>query len=436
MRTILSIIALFSLVQIHAQHIEPAIGREKAGGELYIYPTEELAAQRNGAENNTYTTHIEKWEQQQNKFMAHFTMPFAWLNRRVLLHMDSGSAPYTLRVNGREIYRSTDASNVACYNITKVAKEGRNTVEVELEESSSVAQLEDWRKDNKPYPGNVRIVCPPMIHIRDVLVATHQNEGNEALGIAQIGIVVKTGALNPRSSKIHYSLLDPQGEEVVHGAQNIQLELRGEDTLYFVGHIPYEQLWTPQRPMQYTLRLKTEYNGRVLEHLDLPLGFRTLSLDAKGNMLLNNQPVELRLKEVQPSMSDAEIDAVRQEGFTIVRLLPGDVRRGLLDYCDKTGLLVIAQAPIDTHKSGLSRKKGGNPSNDPQWKDEFIARAENSFHVTKRHPSVVAFSMAYRSANGINLYETYLNMKQLGDERPVVYFEAEGEWNHDRLLVK
>ena len=38
--------------------------------------------------------------------------------------------------------------------------------------------------------------------------------------------------------------------------------------------------------------------------------------------------------------------------------------------------------------------------------------------------------------NGINLYESYLNMKKSGDPRPFIYPDAAGEWNSDKLEMQ
>ena len=91
---------------------------------------------------------------------------------------------------------------------------------------------------------------------------------------------------------------------------------------------------------------------------------------------------------------------------------------------------------MDTRRSGDSRRVGGNPSNDPAWREAYAERAANSYHTTKLHPSVIAFSLATHSANGINLYESYLAMKRLHETRPFVYPEAGGEWNSDPLPLE
>ena len=47
-----------------------------------------------------------------------------------------------------------------------------------------------------------------------------------------------------------------------------------------------------------------------------------------------------------------------------------------------------------------------------------------------------AFALATQSANGINLYESYLNMKRFGDSRPFIYPDAGGEWDSDKLAME
>lgn len=78
-------------------------------------------------------------------------------------------------------------------------------------------------------------------------------------------------------------------------------------------------------------------------------------------------------------------------------------------------------------------RREATPSNDPQWLDAYLDRTQQHYHAVKRHPSIVAFSLARESANGINLYESYLRLKELEPDRPVIYTESGGEWNSDRL---
>ena len=219
------------------------------------------------------------------------------------------------------------------------------------------------------------------------------------------------------------------------GYKDIKLNMRGEDTLRFLARIPDSLLWNPEKTTRFTLRVKTQHEGRYMEYIEVPLGFRTVEVQ-NGQLAVNGTPVTLRTREIPAQASADEIAALRGQGYNTLKLLPGSVSPTLYDTCDTLGMYVIVQAPIDTRRSGESRRKGGNPSNDPEWQPAYLERTENSYHTTKRHPSVVAFALATQSANGINLYESYLNMKRFGDSRPFIYPDAGGEWDSDKLALE
>ena len=60
---------------------------------------------------------------------------------------------------------------------------------------------------------------------------------------------------------------------------------------------------------------------------------------------------------------------------------------------------------------------------------------DNSQQTAYQNVRSAAFSLAEDSANGINLYEGYLHLKGLEKERPVLYPDAGGEWNSDKLRL-
>ena len=433
MRTILSTLALFSLCGLCAQEYVPTYGRELPRGELLVYPSAEAAEAADGG-NNRYFTRLTEWSlEENNRFTTNFTVPFAWANRQVLLHVGRSTGDYEVLVNDRPAAYVADGNSPAEFNITKLTHEGRNKVEIRVVQPSPTAPLESWKENPEPMLGGIWLLSQPTMRIRDVVTKTRVGENGFAT--AEVAIAVKSEALNPRTSRIHYQLIAPSGENAAAGFKDLTLEMRGEDTVRFLARIPANELWTPELPTQYILRLKTQHEGRYVEFAELRMGFREVAVN-EGRLLLNGQPITLRVREVPGSLDENAIANLREAGYNTFRLLPGPVSEEFLEYCDEQGVCVIAQAPIDTSRSGDSRRKEGNPSNDPAWKEAYIERALNSYHTTKRHPSVVAFSLATRSSNGINLYESYLKMKQLGEQRPFIYPEAGGEWNSDQLLLE
>lgn len=550
MRYLLAIILLFSCRTLSAQEYTPTHGRDATRGTLIAYPTAaeatraaQLAAAHmeidatTGAtmdedvraaetmdndsairatdegtagttteadaramedEENAYCSRIGIWMQDGNIFSTTFIVPFAWANRQVLLHLGWVSAPYRMRVNGREVAYNANGNIAGEFNLTRHVREGRNTLEVVIADPSPVAVLESWKGDAMtPALGEAWVMSQPTLRLRDVVVKTWRTGGQGEGATAEIALVVKSEALNTRTSRIHYELFAPAeknvetgveretirkrgkgrnivtdkeaeadrkgtkhanratrkgsgmrdrgvetsadittGRVVETGHKDVTLDMRGEDTVRFLVHIPDTLLWRTDNPTHYTLRVKTQHEGRYVEYIELPLGFRSVEMLPDGGLSVNGTPQTLRACEVSPQIVLDELAGLREQGYNTLRLLPGVAPDALYEYCDRHGWYVIAQAPVDTSGSGASRRKGGNPSNDPSLTEAFIERTADSYHATKRHPSVIAFSPARASANGIGLYESYLNSKRFGDQRPFIYPDAAGEWNSDKLVVK
>ena len=434
MRTLLTTLTLLLLGgALRAQQYTPSYGRELPRGE--VVPSSVKFDADEPGEENRYVGSIDEWTQEDNRFTARFTVPFAWINRQIFLHVGHATADYEVRVNGRTVAYDNNGSAPAEYNLTKAVKEGANTLEIILSEPSKTALLESWSDDPAPSFGEVWLASQPTMYVRDVLVKSWRPNAAADFLTAEVGIVVKTASLNPRTSRIHYELLAPDGTSVLASHGDMTLDMRREDTLRFIARIPDTLQWSAARPQRWTLRLRTQYEGRNGEYLTFRPGFRTAEVD-KGRMLLNGKPVVLRAREVRPDIGAEEIAALRAQGYNTLHLLPGAVSESFYAMCDSLGVYVIATAPIDTRKSGSSRRRGGNLSNDPAWQGAFIERAADSYHTAKRHPSVIAFSLARTSENGVNLYETYLKMKGFDETRPFIYPDAAGEWNSDRVVWK
>lgn len=435
MRTILALLTLFSCCTLAAQPFSPTENREPPRGTTIPYASAQEAAAAPGS--HRYGAPVAGWEAVEGGWRAAFTVPFAWSNRQVMLSVENARADYELFVNGRRVGRNADGNTPADFNVTRCVREGRNEVEVRPADPSQVAALESWKEaESAAAPGTVRVTSPATMGVRDVLVQTRFVDEARSEARAEIGIVVRTYALNPRTVRLEYELLDPAGRVVTASFRELTLRMRGEDTVRLLAGVPDSLLWSPERPQRHTLRLRTQHEGRYVEHFSLPLGLRVVEFEA-GRLHLNGRPLDLRVREAEPTISAEDLRQLRKTGCNTLRLAAGIVPPRLCEACDTLGLCLIAQAPIDTRTGGPSRRTGGNPSNDPAWREAFLERVDNLYHTVKRHPSVIAFSIASpASANGICLYEAYLRLKSYGDPRPVLYPGAAGEWNDDALPIK
>lgn len=442
MKRILLIIPLFLILAATASAQEydspeyVSLGRELPRGNIVAYPTaEEAQALGGGAVASKYLRPVSGWvrteEADATVFTSKYVIPFVWLSRQAILYVDEASGAYEVMVNGKKVGYSSDAFVPAEFNVTKASKEDVNTVSIRILKDHWSRKMECFVQDREPRVGEVYVMSQPMIRVRDVVHNTQVDLKSEFANV-EMGLVVKTELLNPKTARIHYELIAPDTTVVTQGYKDVTLGMRGEDTVKFMAQIPYVLTWCADMPVRYRLNVKTQIEGRMAEYQSQMIGFRTVETDENGDFMINGIKTELFYRDFDPlTVTDKDIIAARVLKYNAVRFKMGAVPQNVYRMCDSLGMYVIAQVPINTSQSGPSRRRDGNPSNDPAWKAAYLDRAETTFRTTRSHASVIGYIMAEDSSNGINLYETYLRLKTLEQRRPVIYIEAAGEWNSD-----
>lgn len=373
-------------------------GRELPRTRTVSYPSAELARAQNTTLPSRYFQPLKEWSRQGGAWTTTFKVPFEWADRRPYLHIATAGSGYSVTVNGKEAGRNRSGATAAEFDLTGLAHEGINTLEIRLsgEDLLSAAASDVM--------GEVYIVSQPRVRIRDYVV-------NPLSDAVELGVIVKSHLLNPKTVRVYYSLLNPDGSAGPYGHRDADFEMKLEDTVRFFIPLPEPRLWSHEMPYLYTLDLKLQHEGRYTEYASYKIGLRTIAHDG-GRLIVNGRPVTL----------------TPDNTIHLHRPAPDSVYAA----ADRMGLYVIGTADINTSRLGNSRARGGNPSNDPQWEEDYIDRALTMYHTSQTHPSAAAFAIAENSANGYNLYESYLAMKSVEPSRPVLYLEG-GEWNSDTL---
>lgn len=343
----------------------------------YFQPLGEWVASKGILQSNVYTTT--------------FKVPFEWVDRRPFLHVGSASDRYAIEVNGKPVGNNGSHATAAEYDLSNLAKEGVNTLVITVFDGSKTPLNPAVEK---PFLSDVYVFAQPRVQIRDFVISPM----HEA---AELGVIVKSQLLNPKTVRVYYSLQNPDGTAGPYGHRDANFEMKLEDTVRFFVPLPDPQLWSHETPHLYTLNLKLQHEGRYTEYICQKIGLRNIALN-DGKMLVNGRPVTLTPDN------------------TLIINTP--VHDSIYAKADRAGIYVITTPDINTTRFGQSRVRGGNPSNDPQWAAAYIDRAVAAYSTVQTHPSAAIFTLAADgSANGYNLYESYLALKAIEPRRPIVY---------------
>lgn len=362
---------------------------------------------------------------------ANFGYLNAWMGRQVKLVVGSAPYPYSVVVNGKQVAYSPSGATPAKFNITRKLTQGVNRVELLYSDYSGRELIEGWSADTQRGVEGLYLISQPTLHIDDLWHSTTLSEGEQAT--ATVKVALRSTALGLQQGRVDYELLAPSGESLARGSRNVQAQLRGADTVTLSALISSSQLWSEDEPKFLKLNLINRRGGRVLERMSFDLGVRSVKLLDDKSLEVNGKPVQLRAKRVAADISQQELEEFKGEGYNTFVIDAGRYSEWIYRWADSVGAYLIPTAAINSSKGGDVITVGGNPSNDPAWREVYIERGEDVFHATKSHPSVIGFAIAQGSMNGDNLYQSYLNLKGIGDSRPTIYLDGGGEWNSDNI---
>ena len=366
-------------------------------------------------------------------YSTRFKVSYRWSDRVVLLRVEDATSSFEVTINGTTVGYSQAGHGRTEFDLTKLCQENYKTVEIKVFKHSVAEVLEDGREHTGAAEfAKAAIISQPKVRVRDINVSSTYSLGQSNMTIE---VDMESHLLNSKEFKVYYELIDPRGEVVSHGNRTFTTDMLKGDNVIFMASLSDALPWNHETPYLYHLVIRTQYEGRFKEYVSRKVAFRD-AVYSDGKIALDGRVVDMVSAEASYMGDDQSTEALlshlKMSGINTVIVKGGTQPDSFYNICDLMGLYVIDCADVDTSHGG-DRKVGGNPSNNPHWTAAFVDRAERMYHYSKNHPSVVGFSPAVSSGNGICLYESYLALKALENERPVWYPASEGEWNNDPM---
>jgi beta-galactosidase len=431
MKIILLLLSIFTVATASAESLLlPFEHAEPARGEVVPYGRAADALKAEPSASN-YVAKLAQWaiSEDGKEYNSSFAVPVWWLNRQVIVRVGRSTSAYEVLVDNRRVGFASSGATPVEFNVTKFAKEGRHSLtirQVDAEQNRLSGELATL----KPLVEGVSVICQPTIRVRDVVCSTTLNDNGE--GVAQFSVVVKCDALNAKRARFGYTVHLNDTTVLTKGYSDITLDMRREDTIAFMARIPKNSLWNANNPHLVTLELENRIDNRPVEYMRRSVGVRSVDV-VNGVMFINQMPQELKLHDYNPAKSLEEQVSAQNNGLVIPAYYATEA---LLTQCDKLGILVVVCSAIDTMSLGDHIRVGGNPSNNPLYLATYLSFNRAAYYSTRHHPSVVGYAVAKGKTTGINIYESYLMLKNIEPRLPIVYEGNLGEWCSDKIVLR
>jgi beta-galactosidase len=331
-----------------------------------------------------------------------------WKAERILLRFDGVESVYRIWVNGVEIGVGKGSRLVQEFDITGVARPGKNVIFVRVHQWSSMSYVED--QDQWWLPGifrDVTLLSRPYGAVDDVWLRTEYAATGK-------------GSIDPEilASEVAFPIVIQIPDLGVEQRFNDS----GEVAAFSVGQV---EPWSAEVPRLYEALVRS-----ASETLSLRLGFRQVRID--GDVLsVNGRQLTFRgvnrheVHPVQGRMFDqqyarADMIKMKRAGCNAIRTSHYPPHPRVLDLADELGFWVILECDYETHGFEVCGWQG-NPSNDPRWAEVCLDRIRRTVERDKNHPSVIIWSLGNEAGTGHNLEQMADWVRRRDPERPLHY---------------
>ncbi|WP_294588471.1 glycoside hydrolase family 2 TIM barrel-domain containing protein [uncultured Bacteroides sp.] len=372
-------------------------------------------------------------------YRREFTLPGDWDNKEIFLSADGvrGAAFYYL--NGKFVGMSKDAKTPTRFNVSAIAKKGKNIIAIQIHRFSDANYLECqdfWRISG--IERDIYIYAQPQIHITDFKAETPLDDSYRD-GIIKLKVKLTNEAGQNTPIVVGYRLLDSNDQQVAQSSTQIT----GDQTEveFTKKTVSDPQKWTAETPNLYTLVISLKRpNGDVIEATSCKVGFRTVEIRDK-QLMVNGKPIlikgvnyhehnEFTGHYVSEDLMKKDFELWKKYNVNTVRTCHYPQQERFYELCDQYGIYVIDEANIESHGMGYDLRVGGTLANNPLFMNAHIDRTMNMYERDKNHPCIITWSLGNEAGNGLNFYVTYNTLKML-DSRPIQYERAGLEWNTD-----
>ncbi|WP_353816196.1 glycoside hydrolase family 2 TIM barrel-domain containing protein [Agromyces sp. SYSU T00266] len=395
---------------------------------------------------------------------------------RIILHVGAAEGQLTVTVNGHAYAPSTDSHLEAEFDITDVAVDGDNTIELAVAKWSEESYLEDqdqWWQSG--ISRSVWISIVPEIRIADVVVHADWDHERaigslrldvETAGLAQRrdgGYKVRVEAAEhtaeadiaarvaaptlPKPAKERDSRPAPMLPDDVMDLLSIKaasapiptefraipnLGSMAMPTFGIAGTAKAELLdidvqpWSPERPALYDVRVTlVDPDGADIDAVSLRVGFRTVRI-VGSDLLVNGARVlvqgvnrhdidERTGRVISRDRMLKELSLLKRFNVNAIRTAHYPNDPVFLDLCDEVGFLVVDEADVEAHAFA------SRIPDDPDYLLPIVERVQRMVLRDRNHPCVIAWSLGNESGHGAAQDAAAAWVRSTDPSRPVHY---------------
>jgi beta-galactosidase len=356
-----------------------------------------------------------------------FALDSSYAGKRILIGFDGVYMNSQVWINGTSLGTRPYGYTTFQYDLTPyVRTDGTNNV--------IAVRVNNNQPNSRWYSGsgiyrNVWLTALNPVHVgyNGVFVTTPSVSASS--GAVQVATDVQNRSGSSQTVTVRASILDPSGNLVTTGTSGgTGVAANGGATVTQSFTVPNPQLWSPESPNLYQVKVEVLVAGAVVDTYLSPLGFRWFSFSNTAGMSFNGRYMKMRgtcnhhdLGALGAAFNtraqERQLQILKSMGVNALRTSHNPPAPELLDLADRMGFVVMVEA-FDCWETGKT-------TNDyhlyfGQWAQRDI---QDMVRRDRNHPSVIMWSIGNEIPNPTVATGTNLRnwVKAMDPTRPVTW---------------
>lgn len=307
------------------------------------------------------------------------------------LKFDGAMSEPTVYINGRYVGYWAYGYNAFKIDADELKPDTDNEVMVHLQNKEESSR---W------YPGAglyrpVSLECMGSVSLDDWGWTVRTIEADSLQAHIRVSATARHIAPDKRENYgVEFSIIHPEGWIEVAGHAPLDSLLTAQ--MDVTVHQP--QLWSPETPFLYQMRIQLTENGRVVDQLQSKMGIRTLTFSKQKGFQLNGVSRKLQGvclhhdlgplgAAVNKSALIRQIETMKAMGADAIRTSHNMPSSWQMEVCDSLGMMVMAES-FDMWV--YPKCKNGYARFFKKWSDRDIT---NLVLANRNHPSLIMWSI-------------------------------------------
>jgi len=378
---------------------------------------------------HVFQTRAQFTQTNQGWYRRTLILPTAAVGRHLYLMFEGAATVADVYVNGQHLGQHRGAYTRFVFDATAAFHPGKNTVAVRVDDNPKDYKdcLPNGNRLYTVWGGlyrNVWLVATDPLHIDptdDASPGIYITPTNVTADLAGLGIKVllRNMLSSAQDAVVRVTVRDPADKAVLALGGTVQVPAGGRQAVELAGNLVQPQLWAPSAPNLYHVVVEVGRDGRLVDEVTQPTGFRNLVFDPKtGRTILNGKPIvlagadlhqEIEAKAAAMGAEDfrANFALMQDMGANFVRLAHYPRAQLEYDLCDQLGIFCWAE---NGHTNGQGQDLPGATAD--AITTEMVKQNYN-------HPSIAVWSVGNEAGADVAEREVPL-VKALDQTRPVV----------------